>query len=197
MAIPHRTESQGSSKTAAVAEAAGSDHRDLDGIEHLRQQYGRRHRTGMAAAFAALNRDHLAAKPDHLFGVLHRAHRGDAEDARVAEAADHLCVRPASETDGAHPVGVGKDNLDDFRRARLEAVKIHPEAVRRHVLQPCDCLAQFARLHHRARQKTERTGIARCSNEFRRRNPAHGCLDHRQAATKAQGQRGDERIGHD
>ena len=58
-------------QAATVEEAAGGDDGDaaLDRVDHLRQEDGRGHRAGVAAALAALHEHRVDAPLEHLLGV--------------------------------------------------------------------------------------------------------------------------------
>src|SRR3546814_10006019 len=58
---------------SAAVKSAGRNHRHLDRIEHLRQQQGGRHRTGVAAAFRTLHGDDVGAELDRFHRMLERA----------------------------------------------------------------------------------------------------------------------------
>jgi hypothetical protein len=81
---------EGGREAAAVEEAAGSDHRNVDGVEYGRQQQGGRDTTGVSTAFAALD-DHGVGTPARdLLGMPGSAHRRDDDDSVVLEPHDHL-----------------------------------------------------------------------------------------------------------
>ena len=183
-------------KATAIGKASGGDDRHLHIVEHLRQQHRRRHRSGVAAAFAALHGDHVAAEFDHLLRVLHRTHGRDAQDAGIAKSADHLFVRAAPEADGAHLLLVGDDEIDDFGSTGLEHVEIDAERPVGEAAQRGELGARFRRLHHRGAEETKGPGVAGGGDQLRLRHPAHRGLDDRIAAAQPLGQHGGERISH-
>ena len=150
----------------------------------------------MTAAFATLYGDRLTTQRDHLLGMFLRAHGWHADYSGVAELTDHPGIGTASETHRPDPVGIGKDDLDNLFGTRLEAVEIHAEIMRRHVLQPGNLARQLGRFHHRAGQKTKGARIAARSYQLRGRNPAHGGLHYRQPATQHFGEGCGKRITH-
>jgi hypothetical protein len=137
----------------------------------------------MPAAFAALDGDHVATELDHLLRMFHRADGGDAENARIAES-------PIIFASGPRPKLTARTrSLLPRMISTISAApgwnewKFTPK-VRGKVLQLGNRLSQLGRLHHRACQETECSGIARCRHQPGRGDPAHRGLDYRQAAAE-------------
>ena len=80
MATPGGAEGQRRGQATAVGEPAGREHRDLHGIEHLRQENGRRDRARVAATLATLHDQHVGAELGGFLCVAQRADRGDADE---------------------------------------------------------------------------------------------------------------------
>ncbi len=191
-----RATSQGRGQAAAIVIPPRRHHRHFHRVEHLRQQDGRGHAAGVAAAFAALHRDDVRPQFNGLDRVLDRADRGHAQDARVLEALDHFFVRATAVADGAHLVAVLDGDVDDLHRAGLEHVKVQAEILVGERLGLEDGGFHLGGGHHRPSEKAEAPGVAGAGHHVGIGHPAHGRLHDGIFAAEQVAQRGVKDVAH-
>ena len=104
-AHPHANAAKGQrcSEPAAVIEATGCHHRDINRIHALRPQCHRSDTAGVAAAFRPLRDDHVAAGFGGFHRVLHVAGHAHHHDAGLFQFSDdrHRHAQPGDERLGA------------------------------------------------------------------------------------------------
>ena len=161
----------------AVEEAPGAEHRNVHGIDHLRQEQRCGHHARMASALLALRNDGIHAPLGHLFRVApgadgrHRDHAGVLEllDKRFAGGLRKACHLDARTNEEVHP-------LVDIGLIRSE---IHSERFVGTVLDLRDGLLQLLQRHRRRSENAQSAGLACGRGEARPGHPPHPCLDNR------------------
>ena len=137
----------------------------------------------MAAALAALDGDGVGAHLDGFLRMLERAHRRHADNAGVAQTANHFFVRPTAIADRTQLVLDGQ--VQQLLRVGLEHVEIQAEGlVARQLADADDFRFNLVGGNRGTGQEAEAASIGGGRHQRRTRHPAHGCLHHRIAAAQ-------------